>query len=501
MKAIAMYLPQFHRVPENDAWWGEEFTDWISTQKAVPLFEGHVQPRVPKDKNYYNLMEKEVMVWQANLMHQYGVDGMCMYHYWFKDGKQILEKPVENLLEWTDIDMPYCLYWANESWIRSWSKMRNANAWLTDEENTKRDEDSGVLLEQHYGGEKEWRAHFEYLLPFFKDPRYITVNDKPLFMIYKSAIIPELEEMLSCWKQWAKEAGLEGLYVIGAYTNGNLKQSLLDAGFYHEPPRANAIFRERYRGDGVCKIEYDEIWQYILEEFDTQNKIFYSGFSGYDDTPRRGTRGMVIVHQTSEKFAKYLSELMAKNEAVGNDITFINAWNEWGEGMYLEPDEADGTKYLEAVSYAKTHYKEYVSLYRDKFETKKKTASLLQQRCDKYESYLFALDRWMELREEGINLEQMLIKRGCKHVALYGYGILGRHFVQEVKNSEIELDYIIDQNKEKIELDIPSYTPYETLPECDAVVVSSFYFMDEVRAVLPKHFKLISIETLIRDIE
>lgn len=123
MKIFTMYLPQFHRTLENDAWWGEGFTDWVSTKNVAPLFSGHVQPRIPLNSNYYDLTEKETMKWQAELMHQYGIDGMCIYHYWFKDGRKVLEKPAENLLKWKDIDMPFCFYWANESWARSWSNV------------------------------------------------------------------------------------------------------------------------------------------------------------------------------------------------------------------------------------------------------------------------------------------------------------------------------------------------------------------------------------------
>lgn len=160
MKIIAMYLPQFHTVKENNEWWGEGFTDWVSARNAIKLFENHYQPHIPFNEYYYDLLQKETMLWQANLMKQYGIDGACMYHYWFKDGRQILEKPAENLLRWQDVDMPYCFCWANETWARSWTKMENVNVWTDLCEDKKGKQENAILLEQKYGEEKEWEKSF-----------------------------------------------------------------------------------------------------------------------------------------------------------------------------------------------------------------------------------------------------------------------------------------------------------------------------------------------------
>lgn len=195
MKILAMYLSQYHRVKENDEWWGEGYTDWISTKRAVSLFKGHNEPRVPQDNNYYDLLSKETMIWQANLMHQYDIDGMCIYHYWFKDGYQILEKPAENLLQWKDINMPYCFCWANETWARTWANIPGANSWYDNEKAEIKDE-KAVLLEQQYGNYSDWKKHFEYLLPFFKDERYLRLEDKPIFLFYKPEEINCLTQMI-----------------------------------------------------------------------------------------------------------------------------------------------------------------------------------------------------------------------------------------------------------------------------------------------------------------
>ena len=155
IKIISMYLPQFHRVKENDEWWGEGFTEWTAAKQAHPLFENHYQPHIPLNQNYYDLLDKKTMQWQADLMKKYGIDGQCIYHYWFKNGRQILERPAENLLHWTDIDMPFFFCWANESWARTWSHLRNRTPWSTELEPKQKAGDNGVLLEQQYGEEKE----------------------------------------------------------------------------------------------------------------------------------------------------------------------------------------------------------------------------------------------------------------------------------------------------------------------------------------------------------
>ena len=221
MKVLAMYLPQFHRVKENDEWWGEGFTDWTTVKQAKPLFEGHNQPHVPSDENYYDLLDKNTMRWQTSLMKKYGIDGMCMYHYWFEDGRKILEKPVENLLNWKEIDMPFCLCWANETWARSWSGLQNVNVWA---DTCEPDKKTGkkILLKQRYGNYKDWKEHFEYLLPFFRDDRYIKVDGKPVFVFYKAECIPCFEDMVEAWQQLAIESGINGIYIIA---NGCKKSS------------------------------------------------------------------------------------------------------------------------------------------------------------------------------------------------------------------------------------------------------------------------------------
>ncbi|MCR5235803.1 MAG: glycoside hydrolase family 99-like domain-containing protein [Lachnospiraceae bacterium] len=348
-KIIALYLPQFHRVKENDEWWGEGFTEWTAVKKAEPLFDGHDQPRVPKDNYYYDLLDKRTMEWQASLMHEYGVDGLCFYHYWFKDGRQILEKPAENLLEWKDIDMPFCFSWANETWKRSWSNIEDGNAWIEDHEAGVIKEGSGILLQQEYGTEEDWKKHFYYLLPFFMDKRYIRIDDKPVFMIYKPEDIGCLKSMRDYWNKLSQENGLSGIMIIGAVReqSGNDNPD----GYYQRVP---GEFEHCICGepDGLKLFSYDKTWKKILE-FNGGKNYFYTALTGFDDSPRRGRKGNVFLGFSPEKFERYLTSLLKKSEEEGKELIFINAWNEWGEGMYLEPDQKNGYNMLEAVRNAR----------------------------------------------------------------------------------------------------------------------------------------------------
>ena len=186
-RTLAMYLPQFHEVPENSQWWGAGYTEWTAVKQAKPCFPGHEQPVIPMNGNYYDLLSKETMVWQAKLAKKYGVDGFCFYHYWFGRGRKILEKPAENLLKWTDIDLPFCFCWDPGTWARTWSKMGNAWADAFEPEKDKaQTRGDGILIQQDFGDASYWEAHFEYLLPFFRDERYLRVDGTPVFIFYNS---------------------------------------------------------------------------------------------------------------------------------------------------------------------------------------------------------------------------------------------------------------------------------------------------------------------------
>ena len=505
MKVIAMYLPQFHRIPENDRWWGEGFTDWTAVKKAKSLYEDHNQPRIPLNENYYNLLDYDVMLWQANLMKKYEVDGFCMYHYWFKGGNKILEKPAENLLKWKEIPMSFCFCWANETWARSWSNIDNKNTWADIYEKEQNDCGSGILLEQEYGSEEQWVEHFYYLLPFFKDERYIRIDGRPLFLFYKSEDIPCLVEMLDCWRKLCRLCDLPDIYVVGS-VNSIQADTCMDAGLYYQPARSReriSTFME-YMKNGVDILEYDDVWNDILAEH-TSKKVFFEGIVGYDDTPRRGKKGCIIEHATPDKFSYYLTELLAKSVVYGADIVFLNAWNEWGEGMYLEPDKKFEEKYLSAIPLAKKNFSYRICKYeymRNSYkETEAEKIDRIRKEAEKDRYYLHILDHWMLQRENGFSVAGWMKKENYRRIAVYGYGILGRHFCKELYDSGIKVEYIIDQRKESLCAEYEVFLPSESLPEVEAVVVTAVYEYSSVyKKLKDRGFdKIFSLEFILND--
>lgn len=504
MEVISMYLPQFYQTKENDMWWGEGFTEWTAVKSTEKLYPNQYQPRIPLDQNYYNLLEKKTMLWQAELMRKYGVDGQCFYHYWFKDGRQILEKPAQNLLQWKEIAMPFCFCWANESWARTWSRIGDKNPWANTFETEESRHGTGILLEQKYGDEKQWKQHFEYLLPFFKDQRYIKVEDKPIFLIYKTTMIPCIAEMLKKWREWAVESGLEGVYIIGANSNRRVEE-FLDAVLYHEPQHIMSAMNDKCSGrTGVLKLDYDTVWNAVLEFHSYNTKAVYGGFVDYDDTPRRGLEGNIIENASPDKFKEFLAELMAKNQVAGNRYIFLNAWNEWGEGMYLEPDMQYGYRYLEAVQYAKDKFHTYIGKYETAFEKSSSTgreAEFMAVKSAKYESYWRALDAWLYLREEGKRLEKYFEDRNIHSIAIYGVGILGRHLLKELESGVVHIEFAIDRKVDALHTGIKTYSPEDDFPKTEMIVVTATYAFPEIYRQLTErgYSNIISLEEIIME--
>ncbi|MRN53221.1 glycoside hydrolase family 99-like domain-containing protein [Paenibacillus monticola] len=345
MKCIAFVLPQFHQIPENDDWWGKGFTEWTNVKKASSLYPEHHQPNQPTNNNYYDLTEPEVRRWQAQIAKAHGIHGFCYYHYWFK-GKQLLELPVQQILTSKEPDFPFCLSWANEPWTRRWDG--------TDHE---------VLMPQEYGEEQDWEIHFNVLLKAFVDERYIRVDGKPVFIIYRTSNIPRCEEMLQYWRKLALENGLEGLHLVRTLGGFPLtEQSGFDASLEYEPHYTfahgglNFLWSTKQVGDKEHSvIDYDQIWDSMLERTPHRDgEIIYPGaFVNWDNTPRKGVAGQSTLGSTPQKFGLYLSRQIERAKKLFNtEFIFINAWNEWAEGTYLEPDNKHQYQYLEAIKEA-----------------------------------------------------------------------------------------------------------------------------------------------------
>ena len=361
MKVIAYYLPQFHSIEENDHWWGEGFTEWTNTKKAKPLYDGHYQPRVPLNDFYYNLTNKKHRQWQADLAKTYGLYGFCYYHYWFK-GKRLLEKPFNDVLASGEPDFPFCLSWANEPWTRTWDGSEN-----------------DVLMPQEYGNKKDWLEHFNYLINAFNDPRYIKIDGKPLFVIYNPEDILQCNEMLIYWQHLAKQNGLPGIYFIDTLSGSkNTAISGFDASIEFEPMYSlfnrielySAVKRSIkdllkkwvrllslhklsvFRNFTIDYYSFDDIWRKILERkiSATNRQIIPGAFVDWDNSPRKSQHALIVKGATPEKFEKYLTMQIDRSiNDYQSSFLFINAWNEWAEGTYLEPDQQYKYGYLEAV--------------------------------------------------------------------------------------------------------------------------------------------------------
>ena len=365
MKPIAIYFPQFHAIPENDKWWGEGFTDWTKVKEGYPLFEGHHQPRVPR-YGYYDLTDKQVILQQVEMAKKYGIYGFAIYHYWF-DGKQLLEKPKEIFLNNKDIDIPFCLTWANETWARRWEG-----------------KDSEVLQEQTYEPtEEKWKEHFDYVKQFLKDERAIKIDGRPVFQIYRPHLVTKVTEMLRYWRILAREEGIGELYFMAIKSFDFPDNKILeefDGVLLFNPHEA--VNSKEYKGKKIIVENllrhFPEKWvekmrtvrskmrtSYVLHSytkvFDAVLKrnfkykdkdVFNMAFLEWDNTARYKEKATIYHGCTPSVFKECFSKLL-KTESEKHDenkqFVYINAWNEWAEGTYLEPDTENGFAYLESV--------------------------------------------------------------------------------------------------------------------------------------------------------
>lgn len=351
-RILALYLPQFHPFPENDEWWGKGFTEWRSVARAVPLFKGHYQPHIPADLGFYDLRVPEVREQQAELAKEAGIEGFCYWHYWFGNGKRLMDRVFDEVLESGKPDFPFCLGWANHSWYaKNWS---NRDVKGTDK----------LLIEQKYPGVEDIRAHYELVLKAFKDPRYVKYGNKPFFYIYDAPHAPT--EMIGLWNQWAKEDGFDGIYFVGNVLYDVDIQPFLELGYNamtrnrllelssernsHFWQRQKFKFLKKYTQKPCEVFEYKDILSILCNYTDdSREEIIPNLIPNYDHSPRSGRIGHIFNNATPELFGEHCRQVFDIVSRKENPFVILRSWNEWGEGNYVEPDMKYGAKYLNVL--------------------------------------------------------------------------------------------------------------------------------------------------------
>jgi hypothetical protein len=356
VRLLAFYFPQFHAIPENDEWWGRGFTDWVNVRKAQPMFRDHYQPRVPLGGRYYDQSLKSTIEWQIGTARSYGVHGFCHYHYWF-DGKQLLQTPTDIVMESKELDFPFCLAWANETWSRRWDGR-----------------DHHILQEQTHRPDKVlWEAHFNYLFRAWSDDRAIKVDGKPMFLIYRAHRIHQMAEMFDFWRELAHRRGLPGLYFAAikqyefpmpevlkhfdAVVQFQPFEALYSPDFEMAlptiqrgravqlarrllPEKAQDLLRAaRYSlFEGLTFYDYDRVWKHILKtEREAGIPAFPGAFVDWDNTARYKKRARIFRGASPERFEHWFRQLVeiTARRPDPEHFIFLNAWNEWAEGTYL----------------------------------------------------------------------------------------------------------------------------------------------------------------------
>jgi len=341
VKLIAFYLPQFHPIPENDLWWGKGFTDWINVVRARPSFVGHYQPHLPADLGFYDLRLEDVRIAQADLAREYGIYGFCYYHYWF-NGKRLLERPFEEVLKSGRPDFPFCLCWANENWTRRWDGREN-----------------DILMEQHCSLE-DAGEFIRASIRAFEDPRYIRVYDRPLLLVYRVDIIPDLKEIVLLWRRECRHAGVGDPYLCLVESFGNMGKDPESIGFDAavEFPPHNQGWSYQGRLEMLANgfsgeiFDWREAKRHLTGRQLPSHTLFRTVMPMWDNTPRNQQTAHIYYGATPEAYGGWLMDVVQQTRNLRSEeeqLVFINAWNEWGEGNHLEPDLLHGHAYLKAT--------------------------------------------------------------------------------------------------------------------------------------------------------
>jgi len=356
-RIIAFYLPQFHPTPDNDKWWGKGFTEWTNVAKAKPLFKGHYQPHIPADLGFYDLRLSEVREAQAELAREAGVEGFCYYHYWFGNGKEELERPFNEVLESGKPDFPFCLCWANESW--------HSKFWNRDGSVQKK-----LLIEQIYPGKQDEVDHFYRLLPAFKDPRYIRIDNHPVFFIYKPESIPCVSEFIRHWNTLAKSNGIEKIHFVAHIWGYNVCDEKIDelrnvgfdgvttisvwnAAYVHTNIFARSFRKAKSMFLGLPRVrDYEKVSRRLFFSCDRREDVYPTILPNWDHSPRSKGNALILVDSQPRYFKQQVVRALSLSQNKRNPIIMLKSWNEWGEGNYMEPDLKFGKGYIEALKNA-----------------------------------------------------------------------------------------------------------------------------------------------------
>lgn len=340
VRIIAFYLPQFHRIPENDRWWGEGFTEWTNVRRARPVFNGHVQPRVPAELGYYDLTDARARAAQAALARAHGVDAFCYYYYWF-GGKRLLEAPLDAVLASGEPDFPFCICWANHPWNRRWDGAEH-----------------DLLMPMEYLPGDD-RSFIRDVIPLFRDARYVRVGDRPLLVVSRPQDIPEIRSMVGVWREECAVAGLSAPYLClvqdadGADPRGFGFDAAIEF-----PPHGLQVADVTNQVEDLDQAFQGQVWDYVsgakwaLARPLPEYTLLRGVMSGWDNTPRLPRNGHIFGNAHPANYERWLAGVVAQTRAIrlGDErIVFINAWNEWAEGAYLEPDVQYGRQFLDAT--------------------------------------------------------------------------------------------------------------------------------------------------------
>jgi lipopolysaccharide biosynthesis protein/glycosyltransferase involved in cell wall biosynthesis len=343
VRLIAFYLPQFHSIPENDAWWGKGFTEWTNVRRAKPLFSGHYQPQAPGMLGYYDLLDPKARRAQASLAREYGIHGFCYYHYWFS-GKQLLEQPFNEVLRTAEPDFPFCLCWANEPWSRRWNG-----------------QPKDILQAQHYS-QRDDLAHIRNLLPALSDKRAIRVAGRPMLLVYRAQELPNPARTIDLWRKETERAGLPQPYLVAVETGWDAGWDATLAGFDAKvlfQPQFTTLFNSgaeisQLENSKLRVFDYQRAWPILAKAALVAYRHYETVCPSWDNSPRVGENAVVLHNSSPAAYQEWLTQAIhrAKSQPPEHRLVFINAWNEWGEGCHLEPDQRSGLAYLEATHQA-----------------------------------------------------------------------------------------------------------------------------------------------------